>query len=172
MQMLTSVDAICTNVAGCAVCVSTADCVPILLYDMRHQAVAAIHSGWRGTVKRILTHSLRRMNELYGTEGKDLLAAIGPSISLESFEVGDEVYEAFDEARFDMRQIATFDDEARKYHIDLWKANTMQLDTFGVPNNQIQVSGICTYRSHEDFFSARRLGKDSGRILSGIMINK
>lgn len=171
-KRLRGVDAICTDIRGYAVCVSTADCVPILLYDRRHQAVAAIHSGWRGTVQHILSLSLQQMNRLYGTEGQDIYAGIGPSISINAFEIGEEVYDAFKKAGFPMEQISTWKESTRKHHIDLWKANTMQLENFGVPTNQIEVSGICTFTNNEDFFSARRLGINSGRILSGIMINQ
>lgn len=171
-EQLRGIDAICTDIPGYAVCVSTADCVPILLYDRRHQVVAAIHSGWRGTVQRILSLSLEQMSRVYGTEGHEIYAAIGPSISIDSFEVGEEVYDAFEKAEFPMSQISIWEESTRKYHIDLWKANMMQLENFGVPKNQIEVSKICTFTNNEDFFSARRLGINSGRILSGIMINQ
>ena len=107
------------------------------------------------------------MKLYYGTEGKNIVACIGPSISLESFEVGDEVYAAFDEAGFDMTRIAR---RYEKWHLDLWEANRMQLLACDVLPEHIEVAGICTYQRHEDFFSARRLGIKSGRILSGIQI--
>ena len=171
-EQLRGVDALCTDVAGYAVCVSTADCVPILLYDKRHQAVAAVHSGWRGTVQQILFRSLEQMNKTYGTNGNDVYACIGPSISVDAFEIGEEVYDAFKKAGFPMQLISIRNESTLKHHIDLWKANTIQLESFGVPSSQIEVSGICTYTNNEDFFSARRLGINSGRILSGIMINQ
>jgi YfiH family protein len=169
---LTGIDAICTNIPGYAVCVSTADCVPILLYDTKRKAVAAVHAGWRGTVQRILVHTIKQMKELYGTEAQDLYAAIGPSISLASFEIGEEVYQAFEDASFDMKAISIWKESTKKHHIDLWKANAMQLQENGVPDHHIQIAGICTYIHQEDFFSARRLGIKSGRILSGIMLNQ
>jgi copper oxidase (laccase) domain-containing protein len=107
------------------------------------------------------------MKSHYGSEGKDLVACIGPSISLESFEVGDEVYAAFEEAGFDMTRIAR---RYEKWHLDLWEANRVQLLAHGVLPEHIEVAGICTFQHHEDFFSARRLGIKSGRILSGIQI--
>ena len=70
-----------------------------------------------------------------------------------------------------MEYISVWKPETHKYHIDLWAANRLQLSDFGVPPRQIENAGICTYRQHEDFFSARRLGIKSGRILSGIMLN-
>ncbi len=164
-EELQDVDAVVTHLKGFCLCVSTADCVPILIYDKAKQVMAAVHAGWRGTVGRIVEKTLEAMKSHYGTDGKDVIACIGPSISLESFEVGDEVYDAFAEAGFDMNRIAR---KYEKWHLDLWEANRMQLLAHGVLPEHIEVAGICTYRCHEDFFSARRLGIKSGRILSGI----
>lgn len=170
-SMLQGVDALVTREQGRCLCISTADCIPILLYDRTHEAVAAIHAGWRGTVNQILRHTLDKMHTLYNTDGKDIIACIGPGISLPAFEVGDEVYEAFREKGFQMDYISEWKPQTHKYHIDLWAANRLQLLDFGIPSVQIQTAGICTFAQHEDFFSARRLGIKSGRILSGIMIN-
>ena len=168
---LDGVDALITDKPGYCICVSTADCVPVLLYDKTHRAVAAIHAGWRGTVKHIVQNVLEHMRQLYGTGGEDVLACIGPSISLESFEVGEEVYKTFQKEGFDMSRISLWNEETSKHHIDLWEANRIDLMDSGVPADQIEGANLCTYMHHEDFFSARRLGIDSGRILSGIMIN-
>lgn len=169
-SMLQGIDALITRIPGCCLCISTADCIPILLYDKRHRTVAAIHAGWRGTVGRILAKTLHRMQAVYGTSGKDVIACIGPGISLTSFEVGDEVYDTFRTEGFPMEYISVWKPETHKYHIDLWAANRLQLSDFGVPDAQVETAGICTYTRHEDFFSARRLGIKSGRILSGIML--
>jgi len=166
-EELQDVDAVVTRLRDFCLCVSTADCVPILLYDKVQQIIAAIHAGWRGTVGRIVEKTLEVMKAQYGTEGQDVIACIGPSISLESFEVGDEVYDAFEEAGFDMNRIAR---KYEKWHLDLWEANRLQLIAHGVLPEHIEIAGICTYQNHEDFFSARRLGIKSGRILSGIYI--
>ena len=166
-ETLEGVDAIVTACKRICLCISTADCIPVLLYDARNQIIAAAHAGWRGTVERIVEKTLHVMNERFGTKSADVYAVIGPGISLESFEVGDEVYDAFSNAGFEMERIAR---HYEKWHIDLWEANRLQLVSKGVPAAQIEVSGICTYLQHEDFFSARRLGIRSGRILSGIMI--
>ena len=74
---------------------STADCIPIILYDAEHRATAAIHAGWRGTVKRIAQNTIAQMRTAFGTNPQSLRAIIGPGISLHNFEVGNEVYEAF-----------------------------------------------------------------------------
>lgn len=171
-RLLTGIDALITSLPGYAVCVSTADCIPVIIYDRRHEAVAAVHAGWRGTVQRILQHVLQQMSRLYDTKGEDVYAAIGPGISMKAFEVGQEVYDEFSKAGFDLSAISMWNAKSGKHHIDLWKANSQQLEAFGIPSSHIEYSNICTFTQPDDFFSARRLGKDSGRILTGIMINR
>lgn len=168
--MLQEKDAIITSIPNVCLCVSTADCVPVLLYDSAKEVVAAVHAGWRGTVGEIVTHTLQAMHESYGTQARDVHAIIGPCISLKAFEVGIEVYESFEHAGYDMAQIAHWYPEKEKYHIDLPMANRLQLLAKGVTLEQIHDSHICTYTQHEDFFSARRLGIRSGRILNGIVM--
>lgn len=169
-QSLDGLDALVTNEPGYCLCVSTADCVPILLYDPVHNAVAAIHAGWRGTVARIAQRTLEVMKENYATEAKDVIACIGPSISMEAFEVGTEVYDAFQNANFNMDKIAFWHTVMENWHIDLWEANRYLLMEAGVCYSNIEIAEICTYKCDEQFFSARRLGIQSGRILSGIML--
>ncbi len=160
-------DALVTRLHGVCIGVSTADCIPVLLYDARHGAVAAVHAGWRGTVRRIAAKTVQTMANAYGTCAADLRAVIGPGISLTNFEVGQEVYERFAEARFDMNRIAQ---RHGKWHIDLPLCNRLQLEEAGVPCGNILVSDICTYDCVDDYFSARRLGVASGRIYTGIML--
>ena len=164
--LLEGVDALVSGLSGVCLCISTADCIPVLFFDTRLKVIAAAHAGWRGTVMRITEKTLRAMAESYGAEPTDVVACIGPGISPDAFEVGDEVYDAFREAGFDMGRISV---RKEKWHIDLWEANRMQLLDAGVRPEHIELSGICTYGHPEDFFSARRLGIRSGRILSGIM---
>lgn len=165
-------DAVMTNISDLCLCVSTADCIPLLLYDPAHHAIAAVHAGWRGTVGHIVALTLRAMHTTYGTQSADVQAVIGPGISLDAFEVGIEVYHAFEEAGFVMEHIARWHKEKGKYHLDLSMANRLQLQEMGVPKEQIHDSRICTYTQHHNFFSARRLGIKSGRILNGIMIKR
>lgn len=163
---LEGVDAVMTDLRGVCLGVSTADCVPVLLYDTARGVVAAAHAGWRGTVKRIVEKTVRAMEATYGSAPADLHAVIGPSISPDAFEVGDEVYDAFSAAGFPMNEIAQ---RRRKWHIDLWAANYLQLEALGLPAEHIAVSGICTYSNPDTYFSARRLGIESGRLYSGIV---
>lgn len=176
-KRLEEVDAITTDVPGLCICVSTADCIPILLYDKKHSAVAAIHAGWRGTVQNIIGRTISFMKQVYGTCPEHIRACIGPGISLDAFEVGNEVYQKFQDSGFNMAVLAAqYPDstalDKTKWHLDLWEANRLLLIASGIPETQIQVAGICTYQEHERFFSARRLGIRSGRILNGIMLKK
>lgn len=166
-EALEGVDALMTNVKGVCIGVSTADCIPVLLYDPVQHAVCAIHAGWRGTVQRIVEKAVLRMGAVYGSHAEDIVAQIGPGIHLESFEVGDEVYEAFREAGFPMELIAR---RFEKWHIDLPLCNKLQMLDLGLREENIQLSGICTYDNCEKYFSARRLGINSGRLYTGIIM--
>lgn len=170
-KLLYGVDALVTDVAYHCIAVSTADCVPILLYDPVHQAIGVVHAGWRGTVAQLLTKTLAVMKTTYGTTPHLVRACIGPSIGVDSFEVGEEVYHAFEQAQFPMEQIAKWNDGTGKWHIDLWEANSWLLTQSGVELNHIEVAGICTVQQVEHFFSARKLGIASGRILSGMVLH-
>lgn len=166
---LEGIDAVMTGEAGLCIGVSTADCIPVLLYDPAHHAAAAIHAGWRGTVGRIVTKAVNAMHDTYASRPETLRAVIGPGISEAAFEVGDEVYEAFREAGFRMADIAT---RHAKWHIDLPRANALTLAEAGVRPENIRDCGICTYASPQTWFSARRLGIHSGRIYTGIILDK
>ena len=166
-QQLEGVDALMTNVGRVCIGVSTADCIPVLLFDPEHHAVCAIHAGWRGTVQRIAEVAVEKMKKVYGSQPQKMMAQIGPGISLDSFEVGDEVYEAFEKAGFEMPVISRRDE---KWHIDLPMCNRLQLEGAGVPSHQISVTPDCTFKQPDTWFSARRLGINSGRIFTGIML--
>lgn len=167
-MLLEDVDAVMTNIPGVCIGVSTADCIPILIYDPVNQASCAVHAGWRGTVAKILEQALKSMSLAYHTNLADLKVIIGTGISLEKFEVGDEVYQKFYEAGFPMESVARRYDD--KWHIDLWQCNKLLLETYGVLSENITITNQCTYTDHETFFSARRLGIESGRIFTGVMI--
>lgn len=167
---LAGVDALITNVPRVCVAVSTADCIPILLYDVRNSAVAAVHAGWRGTLYKISTAVLYEMRRKYGTNPKYVRAIIGPGISIAAFEVGKEVFDAYKDKGFSIETIAKFYGKTGKWHIDLFKCNRMTLESGGVLPFNITEAGVCTYFCSERFFSARRLGAKCGRILNGIFI--
>ncbi len=166
-MVLEGVDGVMTRLEGVCVGVSTADCIPVLLYDTEHRAVCAVHAGWRGTVARIAQKAIAEMRAAFGTRPQAVRAVIGPGISKENFEVGDEVYEAFTSAGFDMEAIA---ERQEKWHIDLPACNRLQLEAAGIAPDHIILSGICTYGHPDDWFSARRQGTASGRIYTGILL--
>ena len=166
-MILEGVDAVMTNEGGICIGVSTADCIPILIYDPVHHAVAAVHAGWRGTVARIVEKTVKAMAVAYRSRPENLACVIGPGISMEHFEVGMEVYQQFADAGFDMEPIARWEG---KWHIDLKECNRRQLVALGVKPEAIAVSDICTYADNADFFSARRQGIASGRMFTGAML--
>ena len=176
-RLLEGYDALMTNLKGVCIGVSTADCIPVLVYDPKRHVTAAIHAGWRGTIARIVEKTLLAMKANYGTEANEAVAVIGPGISLRNFEVGQEVYDAFADAGFDMDKIAKkfpckADPKKEKWHIDLPRCNKSQLTHAGMKEANVLCSSICTYDNADDFFSARRLGINSGRIYTGIMIKQ
>src|SRR5574344_206197 len=166
-MIIDKVDAVMTDEKGICVGVSTADCIPILLYDAEHHAVCAVHAGWRGTVAKIVMSTLISMRVSFDSRPADVKAIVGPGISLKNFEVGQEVYDQFAKAGFDMNAIAKMED---KWHIDLPECNRQQMLEAGMKIENIQMSDICTYDENADYFSARRQGIDSGRIYTGIIL--
>ena len=171
-KALQGIDAVVTALPHICIGVSTADCIPVLLHDRKRNVIAAIHAGWRGTVAGIVKKSIKVMRHHYNSCVCDIRAIIAPGISIDAFEVGDEVYEAFKEAGFLMQKIARrypTADGRTKWHLDLWEANSLLLQECGVERERIEIAGVCTFTRHTEFFSARRLGINSGRIFSGIM---
>lgn len=173
---LEGIDAIITNIPGICIGVSTADCIPLLLFDGRRRVACAVHAGWRGTVQRIAEKAVAAMTACYGSQPSDVVAQIGPGISLKSFEVGQEVYDAFAAEGFCMEEISRLMPSSQgieneeKWHIDLPACNCQQLLEAGLRSEQIHTLHVCTYEQHADYFSARRLGIHSGRIFTGIML--
>ena len=166
-ELIEGVDALITRLPGVCIGVSTADCIPIIIYDPVHHCAAAVHAGWRGTVKRIAESVARQMYAFYRSDYGEMQVMIGPGISLKNFEVGQEVYDEFLQAGFPMERIAA---RYAKWHIDLPLCNRLQLEQLGVRPENIRETGICTYDHADDFFSARRLGINSGRIFTGVIL--
>lgn len=177
-DLLEGVDALMTDVGDVCIGVSTADCIPVLLYDDEHRAAAAVHAGWRGTTKHIVTEVIEAMKRNYRTRPEALKAVFGPGISLHNFEVGQEVYDEFLRASFPMDKVAVrfpamlpqTDCGGERWHIDLKLCNRLELEAAGISCDRIEDTAICTYDSVVDFFSARRLGIRSGRIYTGIIM--
>ncbi len=162
-------DVVMTDKPGQCIGVSTADCVPILLFDPRKKVIAAVHAGWRGTVARIASKSISAMRDMFDSNPEDIIAGLGPAISIKSFEVGDEVVDAFRKSGF-AEELYSKNEETGKYHIDLWKANADDLVNAGLNPGNIEISGVCTIENSDKLFSARKLGVKSGRTATCIML--
>jgi polyphenol oxidase len=172
-------DGLITNLPGVMLGVGTADCVPVLLADVSKRAVAAFHAGWRGTVAHIVEQGVNRMRQEYGSQPKDLVAAVGPSIGACCYSVGEEVRAEFrsnfsyaDELFLGMNQLEA---SATKVHLDLWEANRRQLLDAGLGEAQISVVGQCTACSRDSqgamqYFSHRSEHGVAGRMLNVIGI--
>jgi len=181
-------DASATNRPGLLLAIQTADCLPILLVDVKNRAVAAIHAGWRGTLARITQKAVGRMRLEFGSKPADLLAAIGPSIGPCCYEVAAGFVTKFT-AQF--ADAADYFDEPRSgeepnplqwlnmkppghqpppknVHLDLRKANRSQLIAAGLLAKNIYVSDLCTACHTGLLFSHRREGPLSGRLMSAI----
>jgi YfiH family protein len=149
-------DALISNHPGLGVSIRTADCYPILLADARNRAIAAIHAGWRGTAAQIVIKTLEKMNADFGTEPRDVCAAIGPGIGGCCYEVGEDVSRQFG--------------FAIRTHLDLMSENRNQLEQAGVSPQNIEALGVCTFCDAKRFFSYRREKEKAGRMTSFIML--
>lgn len=167
-EALEGVDALVTTLTGVVIGVNTADCVPIVLVDRQAGVIAVAHAGWRGTVGRI-AHAVVEGMCRQGARAEHIKAAMGPSICQDCFEVGDEVVAAFNHARFDLDSIMQRHAATGKAHIDLRAANRDVLVAAGVPAASIVTSQHCSRCENNRFFSARRLGTNSGRTFTAIL---
>jgi polyphenol oxidase len=167
VDALDETDALITNDTNVCIAVMSADCVPILLYDKKNHAAGAVHAGWKGTVAHILTKTLEAMQQAFGTDGADVVAAIGPSVCQASYEVGHEVVEAVRQSFKQAEALLQLQDNG-KAKLDLWQANYVQLTAFGVKPENIEVANTCTVIHNQHFFSARK--GDSGRFAAGIRL--
>ena len=151
------VDGLLTDEPGLVLATFYADCVPLYFVDMKNRAVALAHSGWRGTVTRMGRCVIEKMQEVYHTKAEDIVAAIGPSICQDCYEVSEDVAEAFlaEFCKPGQGQEILISKGNGKYQLDLWRANEIILTEAGVPREQIQVTDLCTCHNSEYLFSHR-----------------
>jgi YfiH family protein len=152
-------DALLENTPGMLVAVKTADCIPLLMVDPVHRAVAAVHAGWRGTARNIAARSIAEMAGKFGTRPQDLHVAIGPGIGKCCYQVGTEVASEFIEYDPGLRN------STQPVHLDLRDINRRQAAACGVNEAQIYLAGICSMCS-QDFHSFRRDKERAGRMFS------
>ncbi|MCH5249372.1 MAG: peptidoglycan editing factor PgeF [Lachnospiraceae bacterium] len=153
----TDVDGLITNVKGIVLATFYADCVPLFFIDVKNKAIGLSHSGWRGTVGRMGAVTIDAMKKEYGTKPEDILAAIGPSICRDCYEVSEDVAEAFRNEfnKAGQSEQLLLSKGKGKYQLDLWKANRIILEEAGVLPDKIQVTDICTCCNPDYLFSHR-----------------
>lgn len=151
------VDGLMTDEPGLVLATFYADCVPLYFVDTKRRAVALAHSGWRGTVARMGRCVVEKMREVYGTDPKDIVAAVGPSICQDCYEVSEDVAEAFMKEFGKPGQAGQIliDKGSGKYQLDLWRANEIILQEAGILAEQIQVTDLCTCHNSDYLFSHR-----------------
>ena len=149
-------DALLTRTSGVALSIRTADCYPILIADKGSRAVAAVHAGWRGTAVEIVKKAVAMLREEFGGQTSDIFAVIGPGIGACCYEVGPEVAAQFG--------------RKRAGYLDLAAVNRRQLLEAGVPGEQIDAVGGCTFCEAEMFYSYRREKEQAGRMVSFIRV--
>jgi YfiH family protein len=163
-------DGLTTDRPGTLINVSTADCVPVLLLDPVRKAASAVHAGWRGTVLNITAKAVESMQFYYGSDPRNLLVGIGPSIGPCCYEVSNDVWEQVEQGYFYGREVLLHEKNG-KAMLDLVQLNRMQLIEAGVLPDQIAFSGLCTSCFPSLFYSFRRDQKRMGNMASGIMLN-
>lgn len=187
LSALPDADIIVSNDPGVAIAIQTADCVPILIADRRTGAVAAVHLGWRGLAAGVPRLSVEALAREFGSRPADLIAAAGPSIGACCYEVGPDVRRRFEEARWPEStagrwfftrpqptmgnpSMAGLRTEPRPGHwyFDSGRAASDQLESAGVPRDQIFVAGLCTASHPRALCSYRRDGTEAGRIAGAI----
>jgi len=186
------IDGLITNEKGIALVTYYADCVPLYFVDKQHQAIGLAHSGWKGTVGRMGACMVKAMEEQFGSKPEQLLAAIGPSICQECYEVSEDVADAFrelldsevaKEALNEIRENGCYSRKDRKdrevivlgkvngkYQLDLWLANLVILRCAGIPLQQIAVTDVCTCHNPEYLFSHRASEGKRGNLAAFLML--
>ena len=155
-ETVPGIDGLVTNEPGVPLYTSYADCVPLLFYDREQKVISMAHSGWRGTAARIGANMIHLMEEEYGSQAENIIAAIGPSICRACYEVSEDVWEAFGET-FSAEQLPQiFDNKGHgKYQLDLWEANRIILTEAGILPEHLDITDLCTCCNHDKLFSHR-----------------
>jgi YfiH family protein len=158
------IDGLITNLKGVPLVTFFADCVPVLLLDINKKVIATIHSGWRGTVKKITLKGINLMCEKFGSNPSDIIAVIGPSIGQCCYEVDEKVYSEFKKS-FPKAYMQYFTLASKgHYMLDLWKAVTDTLKSGGILEDNITASHLCTQCNELYFYSHRRQGAERGTL--------
>lgn len=161
----TDVDGLITNVPGICLVTFYADCVPLYFVDPVKKAIGLSHSGWRGTVGKIGKVTVELMQKTYGSDPKDILAAIGPSICQDCYEVSEDVIVKFQKSFEEKYWPELFyQKENGKYQLNLWKANELVFEEAGILKKHIAVTNVCTHCNPDILFSHRTTGNKRGNL--------
>lgn len=169
----TDVDGMVTNIPGICLVTFYADCVPLYFVDPVQKAIGLSHSGWRGTVGKIGKETIRKMEEQYGSDPKDILAAVGPSICKDCYEVSEDVILEF-QKNFEERywKDLFYRKENGKYQLDLWKANEIIFKESGILPEHIAVTNVCTHCNSEILYSHRTSGDRRGNLAAFLALKE
>ena len=172
-QDYTDVDGLVTNVPGVCLVTFYADCVPLYFVDPVRKAIGLSHSGWRGTVGKIGQKTVEKMQETYGCDPKDMLAAVGPSICQDCYEVSEDVIKEFQDSfpKSVWRDIF-YRKENGKYQLDLWKANVYLLKEAGITEEHMAVTNICTHCNSKILYSHREAGDKRGNLCAFLALKR
>jgi polyphenol oxidase len=162
-------DAIVTQCAQVAIGIRTADCLPILIYDPDSKVIAAVHAGWRGTEQKIVQKTIEKMQHDYPTLTESLRVVLGPCIQTKNYEVDQDVERAFHDP-VAIKSQYLLPAANHKWHLDLQRANFLQLEQVGVLPDHIDILNHCTFGEPNRFHSYRRNKSQAGRQLSFIEI--
>lgn len=166
------VDGMITDQPGVLLATFYADCVPLYFVDPVHKAIGLSHSGWRGTVGRMGQATVEAMERSFGSQPKDLLCAIGPSICQDCYEVSRDVAEAFIFAFPTHEKEILQAGALGKYQLDLWKANEIVLTEAGVLKEHIDLAGLCTCCNSSILFSHRASKGKRGNLGAFLMLTE
>ncbi|MCR5790701.1 MAG: peptidoglycan editing factor PgeF [Lachnospiraceae bacterium] len=159
------VDGMVTDVPDLTLMTFYADCIPLFFIDPVRRAIGLSHSGWRGTVGKIGLKTVTLMQKEFGSDPKDIYAAIGPGICADCYEISEDVAVQFREAfAGNVLPEILFPASAGKYRLDLWRANELILKEAGIPASQIEVTDICTCCNPKQLFSHRASGGNRGNL--------
>jgi YfiH family protein len=157
-------DALITDKFNIGLAISSADCIPAFIYDKKNKVIAGVHSGWRGTEKKILQKTINRLFNDCNSSPGNLFVYLGPSISQKNYEVGPEVIAGFDKKYLEPK--------GEKFLLDVPAANYDMLIESGIPEKNIEKSILCTYEMKDLLHSYRRDGIYSGRALGVIILKE
>jgi YfiH family protein len=163
-RWIAKADAMMTDQPGLALVMRYADCTPILVYDPVKRAIGIAHAGWRGTVQGMAANLVQAMHDAYGSRPADMVAAVGPAIGPDRYQVGEEVVDAAAHYFESIDGIIRRDPHDGTAYFDLWEANTRDLIRAGVRAGRIEVAGLCTATRTDEFFSHRGENGQTGRF--------